>query len=137
MKVFLLVLCSCLYLNAKSQFNNAEAGYFIGKWKSVKDSASSKSVFLFFIDKETVEITYDTVKFQSKYRIELGKDSSILTLAGGKRATQKMVVIPVDENVFLFNSIENHRRYLIARNAEPGKIAWGGSNPAPIKFERQ
>jgi hypothetical protein len=88
MKVFLLLLCSCLYLSTKAQNNNLEVSYFIGKWKSTRDSASSKSVILFFIDKETIEITYDTVTFRLKYTIELAKDSSILTLIGGRNTAQ-------------------------------------------------
>lgn len=137
MKYFLLTFCICLSMSGLSQETKQGENYFLGKWKAVDDSTSSRSFFIVFIDMENLEMTLESIKFHTKYKIETAKDSSILILLNNKTGSKKMVLIPDGENKFYFNTFEDHQRYLIAKNAKPGQLAWGWTNPTPIKFERQ
>ena len=138
MKVFLISLGLCsLFFNAMSQKNDLKNSNFIGKWKLFGDSISNRSFTIFFIDKETVEIELDSFKYRKNYIIESVADFTILTLMSDKTLFQKFVIIPESETVFYLNSIEDDSRYLEAKKARPGNLAWGWSNPNPIKFVKQ
>jgi hypothetical protein len=136
MKLFLLPFSILLFVTGLSQ-EKKQVDYFIGTWKAVSDSNSTQHLCIQFIDTESLEIYFDTVKLRTKYKIGSGKDADTLTLMNNKTAASKMIIVADGKNVFYLNTIEENKRYTIARNAEPGRLVWGWTDPAPIKFERQ
>lgn len=110
---------------------------YLGTWKAVTGAQEKIPPMLILWGKDSITIRQDTLWLTSAYSLECAADSCILNIVGGKIPKGVFIITPVDRNAFYFNTLENHRQYLEAKNATPGAIAWGWSDPRPIRFERQ
>jgi hypothetical protein len=138
MKLFLLALGVCISCASIAQNNRLPGNYLRGTWKAIPDTSVAKGPIILNIDKDSITFHYEAAHFRSRYTAACATDSCILTLVDvTDSAMAKIIITSVDQHTFYFNTAEQHRRYVAAKYAKPGAIAWGWSDPRPIRFERQ
>jgi hypothetical protein len=138
MKLFLLALGVCICSASLAQNGIQSGNQLFGKWKAMPDTAAAKGPIILNIEKDSITFHYEAAHFRSRYTAACATDSCILTLVDvTDSAMAKIVITGVDQHSFYFNTAEQHRRYVAAKYAKPGAIAWGWSDPRPIRFARQ